>query len=255
MKAVVGEGMCSGEVRHPASHASLEEESSSMNFLLWHFQISMVRGLAPRIWATLVFHDGEFLVWRRGRGSEAKIPQRFCSNTRPFLVGSILVHPFLHSELNTALFSLSQRAWDVEVTGCKYTGSVVSVRFARATISPSSFDFAPLPSPSMDWTARAGLALPDVPYTACYCEENVYLLGEALTRFDPTTCPRIFAVVISNPNKSAAIWQQLASRYTADSDWLVVWDYHVVLVARNPTGEVWVHDVDSRLGSPCPWQS
>ena len=67
---------------------------------------------------------------------------------------------------------------------------------------------------------------------------------------------RIYAVVISNPTKSVAIWQQTASSATSEHDFLVVWDYHVILCLRL-AGEnaVWVYDVDSQLGSPCNWDS
>ncbi|KAG9019599.1 hypothetical protein FRB90_000063 [Tulasnella sp. 427] len=98
-----------------------------------------------------------------------------------------------------------------------------------------------------------GPPTPITPYTACYCEENVYLLGEALKRLLPTSA-KIFAVIVSNPTKSIAVWQQLASQYSASDGFLVVWDYHVILCLKMPdTGDVWVYDADTRLGSPCRW--
>lgn len=98
-----------------------------------------------------------------------------------------------------------------------------------------------------------GPPTPTTPYTACYCEENVYLLGEALRRLLPPSA-KIFAVVISNPTKSIAVWQQLASQYSALDDFLVIWDYHVILCLKMPDMEdVWVYDADTRLGSPCKW--
>lgn len=97
--------------------------------------------------------------------------------------------------------------------------------------------------------------LPIVTYTTCYCEENVYLLAAALMRVAPEGS-RIYAVVISNADRSAAIWQQLASSYGAESDFLVVWDYHVVLCYKPAaSSDVWMYDADSTLGSPCAWQS
>ncbi|KAG8933975.1 hypothetical protein FRC02_010813 [Tulasnella sp. 418] len=106
------------------------------------------------------------------------------------------------------------------------------------------------------------------PYTACYCEENVYLLGEALCRMfltsqtnsEPTPVStssstsgcKIYAVIISNPTKSIAVFEQLRSSRGSDWDYLVVWDYHVILCLQL-NAEIWVYDADSRLGSPCKW--
>ncbi|KAG8961653.1 Protein N-terminal glutamine amidohydrolase [Tulasnella sp. 419] len=106
------------------------------------------------------------------------------------------------------------------------------------------------------------------PYTACYCEENVYLLGEALCRMfltsqtnsEPTPVStssstsgcKIYAVIISNPTKSIAVFEQLRSSGGSDWDYLVVWDYHVILCLQL-NAEIWVYDADSRLGSPCKW--
>ncbi|KAG8989105.1 hypothetical protein FRB94_002021 [Tulasnella sp. JGI-2019a] len=103
-------------------------------------------------------------------------------------------------------------------------------------------------------STSASPPLPTVPYTACYCEENVYLLGDALTRLAPQDS-LIYAVVISNADRSAAIWEQKASANGAQSDFLCIWDYHVVLCYKSrASSDVWIYDVDSRLGSPCPWQ-
>ncbi|KAG8900590.1 hypothetical protein FRB99_005961 [Tulasnella sp. 403] len=136
--------------------------------------------------------------------------------------------------------------------------------------------------------------LPTIPYTTCYCEENIYLLGSSLVEVQSRAGSNgeIFVVVISNATRSVAIWQQAASRMSAEEDYLVVWDYHVILVAKfannrapfaiashgshqgtmnSAAGEdevgvegspeyhqagnqgVWVYDFDSRLGVPCPW--
>lgn len=100
-----------------------------------------------------------------------------------------------------------------------------------------------------------GPPTPVTPYTACYCEENVYLLAEALKRLLPSSA-KIFPVVISNPTKSIAVWQQSASAYSADDDFLVVWDYHVILCMKMSDEEgLWVYDADTRLGTPCKWDS
>jgi len=102
-------------------------------------------------------------------------------------------------------------------------------------------------------------------YTSCYCEENIYLLGQAL-HTDPTftgSSPRweAYAMFISNEHKSVALWCQKA----AQED-VIVWDYHVVLVLKSstlprtgsndastpePNSMSWVYDFDTRLPIPC----
>ncbi|KAH8117519.1 N-terminal glutamine amidase-domain-containing protein [Phellopilus nigrolimitatus] len=118
-------------------------------------------------------------------------------------------------------------------------------------------------------------------YTANWCEENIYLLASAFLE-DPIVRAswHAYAIFISNPAKTVALWSQ---KQRTD---VVVWDYHVVLMlkplankssrgagrpeanadggpeAREP-GEPglapdrvrsWVYDFDSRLPMPCPWE-
>lgn len=82
-------------------------------------------------------------------------------------------------------------------------------------------------------------------YQAFYCEENIWWLARS-----PQVRERErWAVFISNPNRTCAIWAQRAG----PPDRPVVWDYHVVLLAKSCSGsglEVW--DLDSRLLVPCP---
>ncbi|KAI0048569.1 hypothetical protein FA95DRAFT_1469657, partial [Auriscalpium vulgare] len=112
---------------------------------------------------------------------------------------------------------------------------------------------------------------PDSAYTRFYCEENVFLLARAL---HPRGAWDVFAVFLSNPPRSVALWSQAAS---PRADGRVVWDYHVVLALRPrdaPTSidsdsesqwqsqcsddaeagaGVWIYDFDTRLGVPCRW--
>ena len=78
----------------------------------------------------------------------------------------------------------------------------------------------------------------DPPYAARYCEENVWQLGRRATGRSA------WAVFVSNPERSVALWCQRAS---PRPDGLVVWDYHVVLAVDD---EVW--DPDCMLGLELP---
>lgn len=96
-------------------------------------------------------------------------------------------------------------------------------------------------------------------YTPYYCEENIYLLAETLSR-DQSVNDRweTYVAILSNPTKSLALWSQKLSKA---SDSPVVWDYHCVLLLKARRGIAtasepccWVFDYDSRLGMPCPVQ-
>lgn len=115
----------------------------------------------------------------------------------------------------------------------------------------------------------------DQPYTACYCEENIYLLAKALESPEISNHWETFVTFISNDTRSVsrlsafvrfnpssfcdkvALWGQRAGT----APFPVVWDYHVVLVIRRrqpgvpPTSDsLWVYDFDSVFGMPSPWQ-
>lgn len=77
-----------------------------------------------------------------------------------------------------------------------------------------------------------------------YCEENVWQLGSAAVVGDPV---ERYVVFVSNAQRQCALWAQRASDRP---DGLVIWDYHVVLVARSDEGGFQVWDVDSRFGYP-----
>lgn len=82
----------------------------------------------------------------------------------------------------------------------------------------------------------------DCRYASCYCEENVWHLSD---RPLPDADER-WALFISNPHRSCAMWQQRA----APPGQPVVWDYHVVLVTQG-SDRIQVWDLDSRLLFPC----
>lgn len=56
-------------------------------------------------------------------------------------------------------------------------------------------------------------------YTACYCEENVYLLITQL-REAGARLGDLFVVFVSNPSKQVPLWRQRAG----GPHGLVVWD-------------------------------
>ena len=78
-------------------------------------------------------------------------------------------------------------------------------------------------------------------YCPFYCEENIWHLAA-----DPRVGDGARRVlVISNPERRVALWNQRAG--SDDDDGLVVWDYHVVLLCQM---RVW--DLDTTLGLPSP---
>mmetsp|Transcript_2587 Transcript_2587/g.4208 ORF Transcript_2587/g.4208 Transcript_2587/m.4208 type:complete len:282 (+) Transcript_2587:80-925(+) len=93
-------------------------------------------------------------------------------------------------------------------------------------------------------------------YTKQYCEENVWYLCKRFIEDHPDI--PAYAVFISNPQKTVAIWHQKSSQ---DEESPVVWDYHVVLAAfvgsapQTPNGSNhrawWVWDLDTTLPFPC----
>lgn len=81
-------------------------------------------------------------------------------------------------------------------------------------------------------------------YAACYCEENVHLLARDPRVGAPVEERR--ALFVTNRARSVAVWSQRAGDP-------VVWDYHVVLLARSGPGGRWeAWDLDTTLGLPVP---
>ncbi len=87
------------------------------------------------------------------------------------------------------------------------------------------------------------LSKQDFLYVPCYCEENVY----QLLKSSPLKDFASYAIFISNPSKTCALWNQKAASEPGQP---AVWDYHVIpAIFREDTW--WVYDLDSFLEFPC----
>lgn len=88
-------------------------------------------------------------------------------------------------------------------------------------------------------------------YQPFYCEENIWQLC-AQRSFD---AERAWAVFISNPARTCALWSQRAARRPGEP---VLWDYHVVLLDTSEA-EPRIWDLDTLIGTPAPfadwWQA
>uniref|UniRef100_A0A0A9Z8C0 Protein N-terminal glutamine amidohydrolase n=1 Tax=Lygus hesperus TaxID=30085 RepID=A0A0A9Z8C0_LYGHE len=85
-------------------------------------------------------------------------------------------------------------------------------------------------------------------YTKCYCEENIWKLVEALKLGESRVLDQCWVVFISNDDRTIPLWKQKAGHQ--DSNHLVIWDYHVILVVRsedNSSHEEYVVDFDTVL--------
>lgn len=87
-------------------------------------------------------------------------------------------------------------------------------------------------------------------YTSCYCEENVWKLCEFVRTERTTHLEQVFAVFISNKNRTVPLWKQKSGR----GDHPVIWDYHVILLHISPQSDTMVYDLDSVLSFPCSLQ-
>lgn len=92
---------------------------------------------------------------------------------------------------------------------------------------------------------------PETPYTANFCEENIYKLIEHFQYSGTSQLWDIHAVFISNLTSSVFIWQQ---RIASERHLPVCWDYHVVafLKSKSCSSEAWIYDFDSLLPIPAP---
>lgn len=82
-------------------------------------------------------------------------------------------------------------------------------------------------------------------YCPFYCEENIWQLCT-----DPRVGPGQRRVLtISNPSRRVAMWGQ---RIASDPALPIAWDYHVILLARAPTGPWLAWDLDAHDGAPTP---
>ncbi len=79
-------------------------------------------------------------------------------------------------------------------------------------------------------------------YQPFYCEENVLRFLESRQE------DGWYALWISNPAKSVAMWGQKAA---PDPQNAIVWDYHVVAVRNHGKDQWLVWDYDTIFGLPC----
>ena len=81
-------------------------------------------------------------------------------------------------------------------------------------------------------------------YTALFCEENIWLLAQALAE-EGQSVQNMRVLFFSNP------WKQLAmsNQKAAPEKEVIIWDYHVVLEVKLDE-RTWIFDMDSRLPFP-----
>ncbi|XP_040288541.1 protein N-terminal glutamine amidohydrolase [Bufo bufo] len=85
-------------------------------------------------------------------------------------------------------------------------------------------------------------------YTSCYCEENVWKLCEYIRDRPRHPLEELYAVFLSNENRTIPIWKQQAGK----GEDPVIWDYHVVLLHDRGDGRRFIYDLDTVLPFPCP---
>ena len=83
-----------------------------------------------------------------------------------------------------------------------------------------------------------------LPYTALFCEENIWQLARLLTQSGVSVAAQ-WVLLITNPGQQVLM---LAQRAAGDVGY-VVWDYHVVLLVRLPEGDL-IFDPDTELPFP-----
>jgi len=82
-------------------------------------------------------------------------------------------------------------------------------------------------------------------YTPLFCEENIWKLIDALYTNQGLSTKPIDVLFILNQNNSIALFEQKLSTGANP----VIWDYHVVLVAKN-TSNIVLFDFDSNCSLP-----
>ncbi|KAL9546634.1 hypothetical protein MBANPS3_006574 [Mucor bainieri] len=85
-------------------------------------------------------------------------------------------------------------------------------------------------------------------YTACYCEENIYMLCSEILKKRPELMDDFSVLFISNDHRSVPLWQQRVGR---GDEHVVLWDYHVVLYYKQDS-EALIYDFDTLLPFPSP---
>jgi len=91
-------------------------------------------------------------------------------------------------------------------------------------------------------------------YTKQYCEENVWHLCKTAigdSSLESASNYDFFAVFISNPAKCVPLWMQKVGEPRVS--YMVLWDYHVIFLARSLSSDhpSLVFDLDTVLPYPC----
>lgn len=89
------------------------------------------------------------------------------------------------------------------------------------------------------------LARTDCVYTKLFCEENIWQLA-ALFIKQAVPASALEVLFISNHSKQVAVFSQNGGSLKQP----LIWDYHVVLLHRQPSGYV-IYDFDSLADFPC----
>lgn len=84
----------------------------------------------------------------------------------------------------------------------------------------------------------------ELPYTALFCEENIWHLARILSE-KGFPIERLWVLFISNPLRQVALFNQRAGAEHG----FVLWDYHVVLHAEEENGDL-IYDYDTTLPFP-----
>jgi len=94
---------------------------------------------------------------------------------------------------------------------------------------------------------------PTQPYTAYYCEENLWWWCDGLTSKQRQSA---WVLVVSNPEKTTALALQ---RLGAGDAGILIWDYHVIGLYTGDNGDSYIVDFDTMMPSvvieACWWLS
>lgn len=88
-------------------------------------------------------------------------------------------------------------------------------------------------------------------YTACFCEENIWLLGQAF-KADGLAIDQSSVLFITNANQQVPLFCQQSA---IQPGYPVIWDYHVVLLHQAQLEQALIFDFDSELEFPVLFSS
>ncbi len=91
-------------------------------------------------------------------------------------------------------------------------------------------------------------------YTPLFCEENIWQLIKSLASTGIKTCPhKMWTLIITNPNRKVALFNQKLSPKSTEINHPVIWDYHVIMLAEI-CQKYYIFDFDTRLTFITPVQ-